>query len=217
MFDTILKPALVAQWTRAPGSGPGCRRFESFRGRSAKPVVSTGFFHRDGYLSSNGSFRKPKEFEFQPDLAFYIGEDVRSPPRSTSPVNLNENEPPTLVVEIASTSLSDDLGRKRLLYEQVGVREYWTIDVKASQAIAFEIFERGGSGCIQVSQVLPDLKKFNEAIGLTRGDREPSIAACHRLDIKTRETRTKIAQSASEIVIASLSNAIRSTEVDQSK
>lgn len=107
---------------------------------------------------SNTSFRKPGEFEFQPDIALYVGEDIRFPPQGTSAIDLNDNEPPTLVIEIASTSLNDDLGRKRLLYEQVGVREYWVVDVKASQAIAFDIPERGRSGRIQVSQVLPGLK-----------------------------------------------------------
>ena len=31
---------------------------------------------------------------------------------------------PTLTIEVASTTLSDDLGQKRLLYERLGVQEY---------------------------------------------------------------------------------------------
>jgi hypothetical protein len=30
-------------------------------------------------------------------------------------------QPPHLVIEVATTTLSDDLGRKRLLYERLGV------------------------------------------------------------------------------------------------
>jgi len=50
-----------------------------------------------------------------------------------------EYDPPTLVVEIGSSSLSDDLGRKRLLYEQSGVQEYWVNDLNVEEIIAFAI------------------------------------------------------------------------------
>lgn len=103
----------------------------------------------------NGSFRKPGIREFQPDLAFYIG-SFRFPPRTNSPIDLQEFEPPTLVVEFGATSLNDDLGRKRLLYERAGIPEYWVVDVKAGDVIAFEISE-GRSGEIQESRGLPGL------------------------------------------------------------
>lgn len=41
-------------------------------------------------------------------------ETQECPPRSNEPIDLNQYEPPTLVIEIASTTLSDDLGPKRL-------------------------------------------------------------------------------------------------------
>ncbi|WP_017721074.1 Uma2 family endonuclease [Kamptonema formosum] len=104
----------------------------------------------------NTSFRKAGLQEFQPDLAFYIGSGLRVPPESNSPVDLNECDPPTLVVEVGATSISDDLGRKRLLYERAGVREYWVVDTNAREAIAFEI-SQGRSGEIQESLVLPGL------------------------------------------------------------
>lgn len=104
----------------------------------------------------NGSFRKPGIREFQPDLAFYIGSEFRFPPRTNSPIDLQEFEPPTLVVEFGATSLNDDLGRKRLLYERAGIPEYWVVDVKAGDVIAFEISE-GRSGEIQESRGLPGL------------------------------------------------------------
>ena len=104
----------------------------------------------------NCSFRKIGVVEFQPDLSFYIGSDFRFPPRTNSPIDLNEFDPPTLVVETAASSLSDDLGMKRLIYEESGVREYWVEDVKGGRVIAFEISE-GRSGRVQQSQVLPGL------------------------------------------------------------
>lgn len=104
----------------------------------------------------NGSFRKPGIRGFQPDLAFYIGSEFRFPPRTNSPIDLQEFEPPTLVVEFGATSLNDDLGRKRLLYESAGILEYWVVDVKAIDVIAFEI-SQGRSGEIQESLVLPGL------------------------------------------------------------
>ncbi|HEY9604565.1 MAG TPA: Uma2 family endonuclease [Allocoleopsis sp.] len=105
---------------------------------------------------TNTSFRKTGLYEFQPDLAFYLGSDLRVPPETNSPVDLNEYDPPTLVVEIGASSLSDDLGWKRLLYERAGVQEYWVNDANARRAIAFAIAERR-SGEIQESQVLPGL------------------------------------------------------------
>jgi Uma2 family endonuclease len=105
---------------------------------------------------TNTSFRKTGLYEFQPDLAFYLGSGLRVPPETNSPVDLNEYDPPTLVVEIGASSLSDDLGWKRLLYERAGVQEYWVNDANARRAIAFAIAERR-SGEIQESQVLPGL------------------------------------------------------------
>lgn len=105
---------------------------------------------------ANTTFQKPSIAEFQPDLAFYIGTDFQFPPRNNSPINLNDFPPPALVIEIGATSLSDDLGRKRLLYERLGVREYWVVDVNYSSVIAFGIYD-GRSGEIEESLVLPGL------------------------------------------------------------
>ncbi|MGF1494032.1 MAG: Uma2 family endonuclease [Microcoleaceae cyanobacterium] len=102
------------------------------------------------------SFRHPWVRECQPDVAYYIGSRLKLPPRDDSPVNVTEFDPPTLAVEVASTTLSDDLGRKRLLYERLGVQEYWVVDVKAGEGIVFAV-EDGGSRQIRASQVLPGL------------------------------------------------------------
>jgi Uma2 family endonuclease len=110
------------------------------------------------YVSfTNSSFRKAGERECQPDLAYYIGANVKRPPKNNQPVDVNLYSAPTLAIEISATTLSDDLGQKRLLYERLGVEEYWVVNVEAATVIAFAI-ANGGSRQIQVSAVLPDLQ-----------------------------------------------------------
>jgi Uma2 family endonuclease len=105
---------------------------------------------------TNTSFRKTGERECQPDLAYYIGSDVQRPTKNNQPVDVNVWGTPTLAIEVSSTTLSDDLGQKRLLYERLGVQEYWVVNVEAATMIAFAIAD-GGSRQIQMSAVLPDL------------------------------------------------------------
>lgn len=106
---------------------------------------------------SNCSYRKVGVRECQPDISYYLNERVRSAPQGNSIVNLDTTPAPDLAIEIASTSLADDLGKKRLLYEELGVTEYWVVDVEQAQIIAFDILENLGSQRIKESQVLPGL------------------------------------------------------------
>ena len=106
----------------------------------------------------NASFRKADIREFQPDIACYIGSNLKLPPNdSNSPVDLNECDPPNLVIEIGASSFNDDLGSKRLLYEDAGISEYWVDRANTQEVFAFAI-NGGGSGRIQQSQVLPGLE-----------------------------------------------------------
>jgi Uma2 family endonuclease len=105
---------------------------------------------------TNCSFRKTGIREAQPDIAFYITSLENIPPRSNSPVDLNQYAPPALAVEMAASSLSDDLGEKRLLYEALAVQEYWVVDVNRAEVTAFAI-ANAGSRQIDTSQVLPGL------------------------------------------------------------
>lgn len=105
---------------------------------------------------ANTSFRKAGIGEFQPDLAFYIGSGLRVPPLTDTPVDLKQYDPPSLVVEIGASSVSDELGRKRLLYEESGVQEYWVDDLDVGEVIALAIAD-GRSGRVRESKVLPGL------------------------------------------------------------
>lgn len=94
--------------------------------------------------------------ECQPDLAFYLGDSFVFPLRNNYPVDVNQNSAPHLVIEIGSSSFADDLGRKRLLYEKLGIAEYWVVNVATGEVIAFAVAD-GGSKTIKHSQVLPGL------------------------------------------------------------
>jgi Uma2 family endonuclease len=102
------------------------------------------------------TLRKPGVRECQPDVSYYLGERAQSIPSGTGIVNLDRYPAPNLVIEIAKSSLLDDLGTKRALYEELGVAEYWVVDVENSQILAYTIADQG-SKRIQVSLVLPGL------------------------------------------------------------
>lgn len=115
------------------------------------------------------SYRQVGVKEVQPDISYYVGDNADVIPYGTSIINLDVYLPPDLVIEVANTSLADDQGAKRLLYEDLGVKEYWIVDVLNVQVIAFAI-ENGGSRRISESQVLPGLafSLLNEALRRTR-------------------------------------------------
>lgn len=125
---------------------------------------------------TNCSFRKTGLQEAQPDIAFYIASLDNIPPRTNSPVDLNQFAPPALVVEMAASSLSDDLGEKRLLYEHINVQEYWVVDVNQAEVTAFAVAD-GGSRQINTSQVLPELTLdlVREALELSRSEEHGAI------------------------------------------
>lgn len=120
---------------------------------------------------TNSSFRQSSRLECQPDASFYIGSDNSLPPQTHAPIDVDGFDPPTLVLEIASTTLSDDLGRKRLLYERLGVQEYWVVDAVEAEVIAFAV-ANGGSARIQESQVLSGLQISVVEEALRRGQSE---------------------------------------------
>jgi Uma2 family endonuclease len=104
----------------------------------------------------NVSYRKVGTNESQPDISYYLGDRSQSIPYGTTIVDLDRYPAPDLVIEIASTYLADDTGAKRLLYEDLGVKEYWIVDVKNVDVLAFRMLELG-SVRIDRSQVLSGL------------------------------------------------------------
>ncbi|WP_008318111.1 Uma2 family endonuclease [Leptolyngbya sp. PCC 6406] len=124
---------------------------------------------------TNTTFRKTGLQDAQPDIAFYVGQGFGLPPRDNRPIDVLQYGPPQLVIEIASTTLNDDLGKKRLLYERLGSTEYWVVDVQAAQVIAFEIADRR-SGQITESQVLPGLAMATLETALERSQGEDDTA-----------------------------------------
>jgi Uma2 family endonuclease len=122
------------------------------------------------------SYRKVEVRECQPDISFYIGDRANLSPTGKSVVNLDEQAIPNLVIEISNTTLEDDLGAKRLLYEEMGISEYWVVDVQNSLIYAFEMFDRG-SKRIDTSIVLPELSiaTITEALTLSKEQDQSQI------------------------------------------
>ncbi|MBE9106296.1 Uma2 family endonuclease, partial [Nostoc cf. edaphicum LEGE 07299] len=89
------------------------------------------------------TFRKTGVQDCQPDVAYYLRERAQTIPAGTGIVNLDRYPAPDLVIEIAKTSLLDDLGTKRSLYEELGIAEYWVVDVTNAQIIAYAIADQG--------------------------------------------------------------------------
>ncbi|NEP77237.1 MAG: Uma2 family endonuclease [Okeania sp. SIO3B3] len=104
----------------------------------------------------NCTYRKTGLREAQPDISYYLGENANVVPWEASIIDLDIYPPPNLVIEIANTSLVDDRGEKRLLYEAMNVAEYWIVDVQNAEIITFAVAD-GGSKKINQSQVLPEL------------------------------------------------------------
>ena len=124
------------------------------------------------------TFRKIGVRECQPDVAYYFGKNARAIPSGTGIVNLDQYPAPNLVIEIARSSLLDDLGIKRALYEELGVNEYWVVDVQKAQLLAYSMTNQG-SQRIQVSQVLSGLEVvvLEEALQRSRQTNQAEVGA----------------------------------------
>jgi len=138
--------------------------------------ASTRNLDLDGH--DNCSYRKTDCAEAQPDASFYLGANAERVPWDATIIDLDTYPPPDLAIEVAYSSLADDKGEKRLLYESLGVREYWIIDVQNVQVIAFEIQNRG-SRRIDQSQVLPglDIALLEEAFRRSRQMNHGKVSA----------------------------------------
>jgi Uma2 family endonuclease len=126
----------------------------------------------------NCSYRKTGVRECQPDISYYVGERVKLAPQGSSIVDLDALATPDLAIEIADTSLNDDLGQKRLLYEDMEIPEYWVVDVENTRIVAFQIV-KSGSRRITESQVLPGLAiaVLREALEMSRTMDQSQVGA----------------------------------------
>jgi Uma2 family endonuclease len=125
-------------------------------------MFALSFFVATQGIPANGhdacSYRRIGFDEFQPDISYYIGETAEAVPWGTRVINLDQYPIPSLVIEISDTSFADDLGAKRLQYEDLRIPEYWIVNVQAMQILAFAIDPDGSTRRIQASQVFPGLK-----------------------------------------------------------
>ncbi|MGB3405201.1 MAG: Uma2 family endonuclease [Microcoleaceae cyanobacterium] len=147
---------------------------------AAAIAIFTAFKRIPGNGLDTTSFRKIGIGECQPDLAYYLENQAQVIPNGTGVVNLDQYPAPDLVIEIAKSSLLDDLGIKRSLYEELGVKEYWIIDVNTTEIIAYTILKEGlGSQQIRQSQVLTglNLSLLEEALRRNRETNQSAVLA----------------------------------------
>ncbi len=145
-------------------------------------IVAVGIYAALKNIALNGNdnctYRKTGYNDAQPDVSYYIGENANVILWGTSIIDLDIYPPPNLVIEVAKTSLADDKGEKRLLYEELGIAEYWIVDVQNVQVIAFAI-ENKGSRRITQSLVLPglDISLLESAFQRTRQMNQNQVVA----------------------------------------
>jgi Uma2 family endonuclease len=85
---------------------------------------------------------KPQTQSAAPDKVLYVGgNSPKWKPGEPRRVNLDMWRVPDLVAEISDTTLAIDLDEKKQLYLALGIPEYWVIDVKGKQVLAFRLIE----------------------------------------------------------------------------
>lgn len=129
-------------------------------------------------ILDNCSFRKTGYVEFQPDLAYYVGPKATAIPNGTDVVSLEDYPVPDLVVEVAKSSLLDDRTVKRVLYEEVGIAEYWIVKVETAEVLAYQMSDRG-SQRIDTSLIFPGLEiaTLDQALQLSRSQDQSQVGA----------------------------------------
>lgn len=107
---------------------------------------------------SRCQIEKPNTKAGAPDLVLYIGDDYpRWGEGERRYINLEYHRVPNLVGEVADTTLATDLDEKKHLYAELGIPEYWVIDVKGKRVIAFRLPENGIYQEIDISVALSNL------------------------------------------------------------
>jgi Uma2 family endonuclease len=96
------------------------------------------------------AIEKPGTQGAAPDEVLYISEGSPQYQEGGSRrVNLNEWRVPDLVVEISDTTLSSDLDQKKQLYLTLEIPEYWVVNVRGKQVIAFRLIDGRYQECTE--------------------------------------------------------------------
>ncbi len=146
-------------------------------------IMSIGLFAALRGIPINGhdgcSYRKSGQNEFQPDASYYIGDNADAIAWGTRIIDLDQYPLPDLVIEISDTTFNDDLGTKRLQYEELGIREYWIVNVQTMKIYAFAIAPDGSSKLIHESIVLSGLKLeiLEQALQRSRQENQSAVTA----------------------------------------
>jgi hypothetical protein len=109
------------------------------------------------------------------------GQHSRWQPSEPRRISLDRHRLPDLVGEIADTSLSLDLDEQKQLYAQLGIAEYWVVDVKGLRLFGFGLTATGVYEPIQVSQILTGLPISLVEQTLERLETETNTAAANWL------------------------------------
>jgi Uma2 family endonuclease len=124
----------------------------------------------------NCSYRQQGKRECQPDLSYYLGERAQVIPYGTKIVSLNQYPPPDLAIEVGDSSLEDDLNRKKQLYQELQVSEYWVVDVEKAKLLAFSVSQEDTPEITQ-SRILPELETslLEEALRRSRTSNQTEV------------------------------------------
>ncbi len=117
--------------------------------------------HPETKFSLFGScqIEKPNSQAAAPDLVLYLGDDYPSWQSGERRfINLEEVRVPDLVGEVGDTTLATDLDEKKHLYAELGIPEYWVIDVRGKRVIAFILGDNGVYQEVDTSSALTGLK-----------------------------------------------------------
>jgi Uma2 family endonuclease len=93
---------------------------------------------------------KPPYQGAAPDKVLYIGgESPRCQTGEPRRVNLDKWRVPDLVAEISDTTLASDLDEKKRLYLELAIPEYWVINVRGRQVLAFRLVDENYEECYE--------------------------------------------------------------------
>ena len=128
-----------------------------------------------------------------PDLVIYLGDNAPIwKPKEKRRIDLNKWRVPDLVGEVSDTTLSSDLDEMKQLYAALGIPEYWVINVKGRQVLAFGLQENGKYQPIETSLTLTGLPIALLEQTLDRLTEESNINAAQwfmgELKMKNEET-----------------------------